>query len=46
MASNYPPVIPMIAYEYGPTAIEWLAKAFGFREQPEMRHLVCVILTV
>jgi uncharacterized glyoxalase superfamily protein PhnB len=26
-------VIPMIAYEDGPAAIDWLVKAFGFREQ-------------
>lgn len=25
-------VIPMIAYEDGPAAMDWLAKAFGFRE--------------
>src|SRR5579864_1465111 len=27
-----PAVIPMIAYENGPAAMDWLAKAFGFRE--------------
>lgn len=32
MATNYPSVIPMIAYEDGIGALEWLAKAFGFRE--------------
>lgn len=26
-------VIPMIAYENGPAAMDWLAKAFGFRER-------------
>lgn len=31
MAAN-PSVIPMIAYEDGVGALEWLAKAFGFRE--------------
>ena len=41
MASQYPSVVPMIAYEDGPAAIEWLAKAFGFRER-----LVCDILTL
>lgn len=38
MGTLYPAVIPMIAYEDGPAAIEWLAKAFGFRERPEMRY--------
>jgi len=32
MPANYPSVIPMIAYEDGIGALEWLAKAFGFRE--------------
>jgi len=32
MPVNYPSVIPMIAYEDGIGALEWLAKAFGFRE--------------
>jgi uncharacterized glyoxalase superfamily protein PhnB len=31
--SEYPAVIPMIAYEDGPAAMDWLAKAFGFRER-------------
>src|SRR5256885_12824254 len=31
--SNYPAVIPMIAYENGPAAMDWLARAFGFRER-------------
>jgi uncharacterized glyoxalase superfamily protein PhnB len=26
-------VIPMIAYENGPAAMDWLARAFGFRER-------------
>lgn len=30
---EYPAVIPMIAYEDGPKAMDWLAKAFGFRER-------------
>lgn len=34
MASDkYPPVIPMLAYEDGFAALEWLAEAFGFRER-------------
>ena len=36
MASNYPDVIPMIAYEDGPQAMDWLSKAFGFRERARM----------
>src|ERR671923_2796351 len=31
--NNYPAVIPMIAYENGPAAMDWLARAFGFRER-------------
>lgn len=30
---EYPGVIPMIAYEDGVAAMEWLARAFGFRER-------------
>ena len=26
-------VIPMLAYENGPAAMDWLARAFGFRER-------------
>jgi uncharacterized glyoxalase superfamily protein PhnB len=33
---KYPDVIPMIAYEDGPAAMDWLAKAFGFRERARM----------
>ena len=33
MPTAYPDVIPMIAYEDGPAALEWLARAFGFRER-------------
>ncbi len=36
MIDEYPPVIPMIAYEDGPAAMEWLARAFGFRERTRM----------
>jgi uncharacterized glyoxalase superfamily protein PhnB len=32
----YPDVIPMIAYENGPAAMDWLAAAFGFRERRRM----------
>jgi uncharacterized glyoxalase superfamily protein PhnB len=36
MEPNYPDVIPMIAYEDGPKAIDWLASVFGFRERARM----------
>ena len=32
MSTNDPTVIPMVTYEDGVAALEWLAKAFGFRE--------------
>ena len=34
--SKYPAVIPMIAYENGPAAMDWLTRAFGFRERARM----------
>jgi uncharacterized glyoxalase superfamily protein PhnB len=33
---TYPGVIPMIAYEDGAAALDWLATAFGFRERTRM----------
>ncbi len=33
MSPIYPGVIPMIAYEDGAAALDWLAAAFGFRER-------------
>jgi uncharacterized glyoxalase superfamily protein PhnB len=36
MMSEYPAVIPMIAYENGPAAMDWLSRAFGFREKARM----------
>jgi len=36
MSDNYPAVIPMIAYDNGPEAMDWLARAFGFRERTRM----------
>jgi len=36
MATNYPDVIPMIAYEDGTKAMDWLASAFGFKERTRM----------
>jgi PhnB protein len=34
--TDYPAVIPMIAYEDGPKAMDWLAAAFGFKERIRM----------
>jgi uncharacterized glyoxalase superfamily protein PhnB len=36
LAANYPDVIPMIAYENGPQAMDWLSSAFGFTERVRM----------
>ncbi len=36
MSHEYPAVIPMIAYENGPAAMDWLTGAFGFRERVRM----------
>jgi uncharacterized glyoxalase superfamily protein PhnB len=36
MPTAYPDVVPMIAYEDGPRAMDWLAEAFGFRERMRM----------
>ncbi len=33
MSDIYPDVIPMVAYEDCPAAMDWLARAFGFRER-------------
>ena len=33
MPTEYPTIIPMISYEDGIAALEWLAKAFGLRER-------------
>jgi uncharacterized glyoxalase superfamily protein PhnB len=33
---TYPGVIPMLAYEDGAAALDWLARAFGFRERTRM----------
>lgn len=35
-ATEEPDVIPMLAYENGPAALDWLAAAFGFRERRRM----------
>ncbi len=34
--ADYPAVIPMIAYQDGPTAMDWLSTAFGFKERTRM----------
>ncbi|MEO8744275.1 MAG: VOC family protein [Candidatus Dormibacter sp.] len=34
--AEHPTVIPMMAYENGPAAMDWLARAFGFRERTRM----------
>jgi uncharacterized glyoxalase superfamily protein PhnB len=34
--SDQPTVTPMIAYEDGPAAMDWLCRAFGFRERTRM----------
>ena len=36
MTDEYPAVIPMVAYEDGVAAMDWLADAFGFRERARM----------
>lgn len=36
MSNDYPGVIPMLAYEDGPRAMDWLAEAFDFRERARM----------
>jgi uncharacterized glyoxalase superfamily protein PhnB len=33
---DYPTVIPMIAYQDGPKAMDWLSAAFGFKERTRM----------
>lgn len=35
-AAPAPSVIPMLSYEDGPAALDWLARAFGFREVTRM----------
>ena len=36
MADEYPGVIPMFSYENCAAALDWLARAFGFRERTRM----------
>jgi PhnB protein len=33
ISPSYPDVIPMIAYEDGPSAMDWLAEVFGFKKR-------------
>ncbi|HEV2035939.1 MAG TPA: VOC family protein [Candidatus Dormibacteraeota bacterium] len=37
MPTTNPDVIPMLAYEDGPRAMDWLARFFGFRERMRMK---------
>ena len=34
--TDYPAVIPMVAYRDGPKAMDWLATAFGFKERARL----------
>lgn len=36
MADRTPSVVPMISYEDGVAALEWLSKAFGFNERARL----------
>ena len=36
MPAIYPTVVPMISYEDGIAALEWLVRAFGFRERARL----------
>jgi uncharacterized glyoxalase superfamily protein PhnB len=36
MKNTYPAIIPMLSYEDGVAAIEWLCKAFGFSERTRL----------
>jgi uncharacterized glyoxalase superfamily protein PhnB len=36
MENKAPDIIPLIAYEDGVAALEWLSRAFGFRERARM----------
>jgi uncharacterized glyoxalase superfamily protein PhnB len=36
VSDAYPDVIPMISYEDGVAALEWLARAFGFSERTRL----------
>ena len=36
METKYPGVVPMMAYENGEAALDWLCRAFGFTERTRM----------
>src|SRR5689334_10088107 len=36
LAAAQPDIVPMLAYEDGVAALEWLARAFGFRERARL----------
>ena len=36
MADKHPRIVPMLAYEQGTVAMEWLCKTFGFSEKLRM----------
>jgi PhnB protein len=36
---GYPTIVPMISYEDAAAAIDWLVRAFGFRERAEQRYV-------
>jgi uncharacterized glyoxalase superfamily protein PhnB len=36
---DYPTIVPMISYEDAADAIDWLVRAFGFRERTEQRYV-------
>ncbi len=38
-------IIPMLSYENGVAAIEWLCQAFGFEENKEMRFMQGDVVT-
>jgi uncharacterized glyoxalase superfamily protein PhnB len=38
MAAEYPGVVPMLSYEDGIAALEWLSRAFGLRERMRMTN--------
>lgn len=38
MPDSYPTVIPMLTYEDCVAALDWLAKAFGFRERQRLQE--------
>ncbi len=37
MSDTHPTIIPMLSYEDGNAAMDWLCKTFGFSEQTRMK---------